>query len=60
MRKLFDSGVAFIIVAILCYFAGILAGNGTLFKAIGGFWLVLGIIVMAKNAKKPKDQDQEG
>jgi len=53
MRKFFGSGGAFMVVALLSFGTGLIAENGATFVALGGFWLILAIVVRARNAKKP-------
>lgn len=58
MRKFFESGGAFIAVALLCFAAGVLAENGGVFTGLGAFWLVLAAIVRGRNTKKQPDEDR--
>ncbi len=53
MRKFFQSGAAFIVVALVCFAAGVASENGPTFIALGGFWMIMAIIVRGKNLKKP-------
>ncbi len=55
MRKFFESGGFFMAVALLCLVAGIVAENGGVFVSLGGFWLIMAIVVRGKNAKKPPE-----
>lgn len=60
MRKFVESGAAFLIVALLCFVAGVVAENGTAFIGIGGFWVIMAVIVRSKNAKdKSAGRDEE-
>ncbi len=52
MQKFFRTGIGFVVVALLCIAAGLLSEQKTVFLSIGGFWLILAIVVRAKNAKK--------
>ncbi len=52
MQKFFRTGTAFVVVALLCIAAGLVSEHRTVFLSIGGFWLILAIVVRAKNAKK--------
>ena len=52
MKTFFESGFGFMLVALLCFLAGLLADDGALFLSIGGFWLVFALIVRSKYAKK--------
>lgn len=54
MKLFFESGMGFMVVALLCFVAGVLAENGPVFISIGGFWLVIAIIVRSKYVKKDK------
>ena len=51
MRKLVDSGAVFLIVALICFVAGVTAEKGAVFIGIGVFWMIMAIIVRSKNAK---------
>jgi len=56
MRKLFESGMAFVIVAAICFASGF-AGHGgwnVIMIASGVLWLVVAIGVRAKNKNKNK------
>lgn len=59
MRRLFESGIGFMIVAILCFFAAIIAEKNKVFVPIGSFWLIFGIIVASRNKEKHKGPDAE-
>jgi len=52
MKKFFQSGVAFLVVAMLCFAAGALSKQGAVFTALGAFWLVMAIVMKARNTKK--------
>jgi hypothetical protein len=52
MRKLFESGWAFMIVALLCFGTGAISDNGAAFIGFGVLWLVVAIAVRGKNAKR--------
>lgn len=72
MKKFFQSGVAFMVVALLCLVAGVLCvasgvlsekGTvftvvGAVFTSMGAFWLVIAIIMRAKNTEKQTPPDQ--
>jgi hypothetical protein len=53
MQKFFQSGGAFMIVALLCMVVGFISKSGAVFTGIGVFWLIMAIIVRARYAKKP-------
>lgn len=40
------------IVSLLCFLVGIKSEKNLVFIAIGGFWVVIAIIVRSKNKKK--------
>lgn len=52
MRRFFQSGVAFVLVALLCFAAGFMSQSRTMFITLGAFWLIVGLAVRSKNAKK--------
>ena len=62
MRKFFDSGLAFIAVAVICFAAGMISESNGTFVALGAFWLIVAIIVKGRNAKKapPADDAEAG
>jgi succinate-acetate transporter protein len=51
MRKFFESGLAFMLVALVSIAVGLLSGRPVL-GAFGVFWLVLAIAVRARSTKK--------
>lgn len=51
MRKFFESGLAFMLVALIWIPVGLLSGRPGL-GALGVIWLVLAIAVRARSAKK--------
>ena len=51
MRKFFESGLAFMLVALVSIAVGLLAGRPAL-GALGAVWLVLAIAVRARSTKK--------
>ena len=52
MRKFFESGWAFMVVAVICFAAGMISERGGTFVALGAFWLIMAIIARGKNVKK--------
>jgi hypothetical protein len=58
MKTFIQSGGAFMVVALLCFAAGLVSENGALFKAVGAFWLVMAIVARVKNTKKQPPPDQ--
>jgi succinate-acetate transporter protein len=57
MQKFFQSGGAFMVVALICLAAGLKSEHGAVFLSLGGFWLIMAIVVRSKNAKKPPPGD---
>jgi len=53
MQQFFRSGVAFVVVALLCFAAGLKAANNTVFMSLGGFWLIVAIVVRRRYGKPP-------
>jgi hypothetical protein len=58
MQKFYQSGVAFMMVALLCTAAGLISNNEAVFIGVGAFWLIMAIIVRARYAKKPQPGDK--
>ncbi len=58
MKKFFQSGGAFLVVALLCFAAGVLSDNKAVFTGVGAFWLVMAIVVRARNTKKQPPPDK--
>jgi hypothetical protein len=50
MKRFFQSGGAFMLVALICIATGLLSGKPAL-GAVGVIWLILAIAVRAKSAK---------
>ncbi|MEE9213590.1 MAG: hypothetical protein V3U54_02185 [Thermodesulfobacteriota bacterium] len=58
MKKFVESGGAFMVVALLCITSGLISENGPIFIGVGGFWLIMAIIVRGKyEKKKPHEND---
>ncbi|MFH1218903.1 MAG: hypothetical protein V1694_00415 [Candidatus Eisenbacteria bacterium] len=53
MRKFFESGLAFMLVALVWIAVGLLSGRPGL-GALGVFWLVPAIAVRARSTKKQR------
>lgn len=53
MRKFFESGLAFMLVALVWIAVGLLSGRPGL-GALGALWLVLAIVVRARSTKKQR------
>ncbi len=57
MRKFFESGLAFMLLALVWIAAGLLSGTPGL-GALGVLWLVLGIAMRARSAKKRRSSPE--
>lgn len=63
MRKYFESGSAFILVGILCLAAGVIqlatgaSSAGLIWLAVGGFWLVVAIVVRSRAGTRDRNPD---
>ena len=53
MRKFFESGLAFMLLALVTIAVGLLSGRPSL-GAFGALWLVLAIAVRARSTKKQR------
>jgi len=60
MRKFFESGGLFMVVALICAVAGVLSENGTVFISLGAFWMIMAVIVRSRNAKKAAGNGDNG
>lgn len=58
MRKFFQSGGAFMLVALLCMGAALVSDYRNALVGVGGFWLIMAIIVRGNYAKKHKDTEE--
>jgi hypothetical protein len=58
MKRLFQSGGAFVVVALLCLASGIIAENGAVFISVGTFWPIIAIIVRGACAKRTPPADE--
>ncbi len=52
MKKFFQSGGAFMVVALLSIGSGLISENGVFFISAGAFWFIMAIIVRSKYAKQ--------
>lgn len=52
MKRFFQSGLAFVLVALICFAAGLMSQSRTLFVTLGAFWLIVAIVVRSKKAKQ--------
>ena len=57
MKKFFQSGGAFMMIALLFFGAALLSDNAGPLGVVGAFWLVMGIAMRAKNARKQPSPD---
>ncbi|MFH1279272.1 MAG: hypothetical protein ABIK65_12940 [Candidatus Eisenbacteria bacterium] len=51
MKKFFESGAAFMVVALIMVFVGFLPGNSGVLVGAGGFWLIMAIVTHSKYKK---------
>lgn len=59
MRRLFESGVGFMIVALLCFVTAIVSEEARgVFVGAGAFWLIMAVIVRSKHGKE-RSRDTE-
>ena len=56
MREFFESGALYLIVGLLCMVAGVISERTVVFVAIGGFWVIMAVVVRAKNTTKGKHE----
>ena len=47
MQQFFRSGVAFVVVVLLCFAAGLKAAHNTVFLSLGGLWLIVATVFMS-------------
>ena len=52
MQKFFRSGGAFVVVALLCFVAGLTSESGTAFLGVGTVFLIIGMAARSKYGKK--------
>ena len=57
MKKFFQSGGAFMVVALLSIGSGLISENGVFFISAGVFWFIMAIIVRGKYAKQNPPED---
>ncbi len=60
MKKFFESGGFFMIVALICVVAGVVSEKGNIFISLGAFWMIVAVIVRARNAKKSAGDGDDG
>lgn len=58
MRRFFESGWGFMLVAVLCFTAAVASQNGALFISLGGFWILMAIVVRSKRATKKTEKSK--
>ncbi len=49
MKQFFQSGAAFLIVALLCFAAALFSHHHAVFTGVGGVWLLVAIAVRRKS-----------
>lgn len=59
MRRSFESGLAFMVVGLLCMVAAVISDQTAVFIALGTFWWIVAFVVRAKQAEKVSG-DEEG
>jgi len=52
LRKFLTSGGLFLLAAILCFVAGMVAENGGVFIGLGAFWLIMAVVARSRNARQ--------
>jgi len=58
MRKFFDSGNAFFLLAILFILISLFAERSAVYISLGALWFILGLAVRKKNAQKSQPRDE--
>jgi hypothetical protein len=58
MKRFFQSGGAFMLVALICIGAALLSEYNGVFAGIGVFWLIMAMIVRGKYTKKHKHTEE--
>lgn len=59
MSKLLDRGKAFLVVALICFAAGVTTDRGATFIALGAFWLIIAFATNRKDSGTPSAGDEE-
>lgn len=52
MRRFFESGLAFMVVGLLCMVAAVISEQTAVFIALGTFWWIVAFAVRAKHAEE--------
>lgn len=52
MRTFSRTAAFFLVVGLICFAAGVLSQGRGVFFGVGAFWLVIAMIVRAKDAKR--------
>jgi hypothetical protein len=58
MMKFSGSGRAFLLLAVLFMVIGVISEKTTVYLSFGGLWLIVGLIMMAKNKQKSSVEKQ--
>lgn len=58
MKRFVQSGGAFMVVALLCFASAIISDNWTISGSVGGFWVVMAIVVRGKYKKEKSSGDK--
>ena len=60
MRRVFESGMGFLAVAMVCMVVAVITDQTALFIALGVFWMIVAVAVRAKNEAGPSGgEDRE-
>lgn len=59
MMKFIGSGRAFLLLAVLFMVIGVISEKTTVYLSLGGLWLIVGLIMMAKNKQKSSVEKQD-
>jgi hypothetical protein len=51
MKKFFQSGTAFLVIALLFFLTALVGDKAAVFVCLGSFWMILGIVTRAKYGK---------
>lgn len=60
MRRFFESGIAFMVVGLLCMVAAVASEQTAVFIALGTFWWIVAFAVRTKHAEKSSGSGEEG
>ncbi|MHC5211144.1 MAG: hypothetical protein ACYTG2_10540 [Planctomycetota bacterium] len=59
MGRVTESGWGFMVVAVLCFAAAITSEARGVFVGVGAFWMILAIVVRARNAGKHSSREDD-